>query len=419
MDPREARGRELARLGKLKRLGRKWSVPSQQRNAEGSAKGYLVDPEAETCTCPDAELRRAKCKHQHAVEYTILWEQTSDTDGSVSETLTIKRKTYRQDWPAYNAAQAHEQEHVEVLLRALCDGVQQPEQTMGRPRLPLADLVYGVVLKVYSGMSGRRAQTDVRNCRAKGRLSTAPSYNSIFRTFESPALTPILKMLIEESALPLREVERQFSQDSTGFSTTTYDRWCGLKHGERREHARRASVKLHAFVGTLTNVITSAKVTDTYDGKMLPPMLHETVANRFAVEEMSADKAYLTHKNLDVIHAAGAAAYIPFKDNSVGTGPKLWREAYAFFMEHRPEFLAHYHRRSNVESTMWMLKSKFGGAVRSKLPVARENEVLAKVVCHNLCALTQTFYETGIAPRFWWELWQPALSASEVSGIEE
>ena len=90
---------------------------------------------------------------------------------------------------------------------------------------------------------------------------------------------------------------------------------------------------------------------------------------------------------------------------------------YAFFMEHRPEFLAHYHRRSNVESTFWMVKSKFGAVVRSKLPAARENEVLAKCVCHNLCVLTQTFYESGIAPRFWGDLGQTAVSASEVGGV--
>jgi len=28
-------------------------------------------------------------------------------------------------------------------------------------------------------------------------------------------------------------------------------------------------------------------------------------------------------------------------------------------------------------------KSKFGAAVRSKLPVAQMNEILAKLVCHN------------------------------------
>lgn len=418
MDPREERGRELARLGKIKRTGRRWSVPSQRGMVNGvGGVGYLVDPEAESCTCPDYELRRTKCKHMHAVEYVIVWEQSRDADGSVSETLTIKRKTYAQDWPAYNAAQANEQEHVEMLLRGLCDGVQQPAQGKGRPRLPLADLVYSAVLKVYGTMSGRRAQSDLRNCRAKGRISVAPSYNSVFRALESPELTPILTALIEESALPVRDIERQFSQDSTGFSTTTYDRWVTQKHGTKRDHVYRPFVKLHAFVGTLTNIITTVKVTDGGDAPLLPPMLATTVKNGFAVEEVSADKAYLSRANVDAIRAVGATPYIPFKENSTGAGPQMWREMYAFFMERRPEFLAHYHRRSNVETAFWMVKAKFGGGVRSKLAVARRNEVLAKVLCHNLCVLTTTFYESGLTPNFWKaDLGQTGVPASILDG---
>jgi hypothetical protein len=39
--------------------------------------------------------------------------------------------------------------------------------------------------------------------------------------------------------------------------------------------------------------------------------------------------------------------------------------------------------------------------VRSKMPVAQMNEVLCKVICHNLCVLVQSIYELDIAPTFW------------------
>ncbi len=42
------------------------------------------------------------------------------------------------------------------------------EQTGGRPRLPLADVVYGATMKVYTTMSGRRATTEIRECETKG-----------------------------------------------------------------------------------------------------------------------------------------------------------------------------------------------------------------------------------------------------------
>ena len=42
-----------------------WFCPSQ---TQGGA-GYLVNLLAVTCTCPDYELRRGKCKHQWAIEF--------------------------------------------------------------------------------------------------------------------------------------------------------------------------------------------------------------------------------------------------------------------------------------------------------------------------------------------------------------
>ena len=47
-----------------------------------------------------------------------------------------------------------------------------------------------------------------------------------------------------------------------------------------------------------------------------------------------------------------------------------------------------------------MIKAKFGSAVRAKTPVAQINEVLAKVLCHNVCVLIQSAYELGINPVF-------------------
>lgn len=46
--------------------------------------------------------------------------------------------------------------------------------------------------------------------------------------------------------------------------------------------------------------------------------------------------------------------------------------------------MAHIHKRSNVETAFSMIKSKFGDSVRSKTDVGQVNEVLAKVLCHNI-----------------------------------
>ncbi len=45
-----------------------------------------------------------------------------------------------------------------------------------------------------------------------------------------------------------------------------------------------------------------------------------------------------------------------------------------------------------------MVKAKFGEKVRSKAPVAQVNEVLLKLLCHNVCVLIQVAYDLGVDP---------------------
>lgn len=65
--------------------------------------------------------------------------------------------------------------------------------------------------------------------------------------------------------------------------------------------------------------------------------------------------------------------------------------------------MRHYHKRSNVESTFAMIKAKFGEQVRSKTWTAQTNEVLCKILCHNICCVIQSMYELEIKPEFWAE----------------
>ncbi|MFL6228981.1 MAG: transposase [Pyrinomonadaceae bacterium] len=68
---------------------------------------------------------------------------------------------------------------------------------------------------------------------------------------------------------------------------------------------------------------------------------------------------------------------------------------------HHDWFMQHYYRRSNVETTFSTIKGKFGERLRSKTTTAQHNEVLCKILCHNLCCLISSFYELGIEPTFW------------------
>ncbi|MPZ22919.1 MAG: transposase [Dehalococcoidia bacterium] len=276
---------------------------------------------------------------------------------------------------------------------------------MDRPRLPLGDVVFALGVKTYSMLSGRRATSFIRDAASLGLLDAVPSYNTAFRYLEKPELTDVLKMLIEESAKPLAVIESNFAIDSTGIGTTTYRRWFDHKWG--RERSTQTWVKVHAMTGTTTNIVTAiaATATESADTVQLPALLART-AESFDIREVSADRAYSSKSNLHAITDVGAMPYIPFKQGSTGeqTHHKfdgLWSRMWFYYQFKREQFLTHYHRRSNAETTFHMVKSKFGGSVRAKTPTAQVNEALLKFLCHNVVVLIQSIYELGIEPEFW------------------
>ena len=403
MDAREERGLMIAATCKIEKNKLGWKVPSQSGNGS-----YIVNLDHGTpfCTCPDYEKRQQPCKHIHAVEFVIKRE--TQPDGT--ETLTKSMKlTCTQEWTPYNQAQTHEQERFVALLRDLCNGIEQPVQTFGRPRLPLSDMVFAATYKVYSTVSGRRFTCDLKNAQSEGFIEKAPHYNSVSQYLDNPELTPLLKALIERSASPLKVIETDFAVDSSGFATTTYDRWFDHKWGKVRSEAKW--IKAHLMCGVKTHVVTSVEVTptETADAPQLPQLVN-TTAKTFQISEVSADKAYSSRNNLHAVEAVNGNAYIPFKNRTNGIGSKqdgfdsLWNRMWHFYNFNRNTFLEHYHKRSNVETTFSMIKGKFGGSVRSKSPIAQVNEVLCKVLCHNICVLIQSIYELGLEPTFWAEM---------------
>jgi transposase len=104
----------------------------------------------------------------------------------------------------------------------------------------------------------------------------------------------------------------------------------------------------------------------------------------------------------------GGHPFLPFREgeknkpNPSNKG-ELWKRFYHFFKFNESEFKQHYHKRSNVETVFSMIKSKFGERLRSKTHTAQVNEVLCKILCHNLCCVIQSIYELGIEPSFWAE----------------
>ena len=401
-DLREQRGIVLAATKRIHQHGDCWLVPSQ------SGKGvYAVRHLAQTnpeCSCPDYEARRQNCKHIYAAIYVMRREQNADGSTTVTQTVafaaTQQRTTYPQAWSAYNAAQTNEKDKFQALLFDLCRSVAEPQaQRLGRPRLPLADAIFSAAFKVYSTVSARRFMSDLRDAQARGYISATPHFNSILNYLDNASMTPILRSLIVQSSLPLRGIETKFAVDSSGFAASRFTRWYDVKYGEK--HVKQDWVKCHIMCGVETHVVTAVEIAEMYtnDTLMLAPMV-KTTAQNFRIAEVSADKAYGSLANTDAITQAGGKPFIAFKGSATGAAGGTYEQMYHYFMFKRDEYLAHYHKRSNVESAFSMMKRKFGDSLRSKADIAMVNETLCKVLCHNLVVLIHEMYELGIDPTF-------------------
>lgn len=397
MDTRKERGVQLAQRGHITKQENGWKVLSQTGNGYYSVK---LDKRP-SCTCPDFELRQQPCKHIHAVECLLVWDTITDGGQTITTTKTqIVKVTYKQNWPVYNRAQTEEKARFIPLLEALCHLITQPLQSKGRPRLPLADMVFSCVYKVYEGFSSRRFMSDLREAEAQDHIAKAAHFNSVSRYLANPALTDLLSQLVTVSSLPLKGIENNFAVDSSGFSTCRFVRWFNKKYG--REVDNREWVKAHLTCGVETKIVTAVDVSGwaAHDTTYFLPLIERTVQYH-QVKEVSADKAYLSLKNLKAVARHNAVPYIPFKTNTaVPTTNNIWAEMYYHFMSNREDFLTHYHKRSNVETAFSMIKAKFGDAVRSKSDIGQLNEVLCKVLCHNICVIIQAIYELGIEPTF-------------------
>jgi hypothetical protein len=398
---RKHRGLEIAALARIENRDGIYLVPSQTAPRPTRYKVNMAGM-FPTCDCPDHEAHQCKCKHIYAVEYAIRREQHADGSTTVTESVTVTktRKTYAQDWPAYNQAQTNEKREFLRLLSDLCKTVEEPARDTskgGRPRLPLTDAIFSAVFKIYSTMSARRFTSDLCEAQAKGYIEKVPHFNSVLKALENPGLFTILTQLIEQTSLPLRSLETKFAVDSTGFAYSRFVRWYDIKYN--RFTAEQQWVKAHICTGVKTNVITAVEIHGRDSGDALHlPALVETTAKNFTMKEISADKGYAGRGTFDAIEKVGATPFVMFKANTTGGVGGMFAKAFHFFQYHRDTFLAHYHQRSNVESTVMMVKTKFGDSVKSKSEVAAKNEVLCKILCHNICCLISAIYELGIEP---------------------
>jgi transposase len=396
-DMRKVKGMSIAKEHTIKQVKGGWIVPSQN-----SAKNYFVSEHDFECDCPDCKMRNLTCKHGYAVKYFLGIEKITP-NGITTEKV---RLTYKQAWHTYNQAQTTEVKQFEILLADLLESIDEPiREGAGRPSLSLREQLFCSVKKIYSQMSSRRAKGLFDEAKEKALIEKSPYFNVVSALLNKEGTTALLEKLITLSALPLKSVEHTWLADSSGFRTNNYSQYCQEKHGRTKENVW---IKAHIVCGQKTNVISSATITasegaNTHDSTQFAPNMQATHNAGFEISTAIADKAYLSRDNFSLIDSFGGTPLIPFKSNTTGK-PKgkshVWRKMFSYFMLNQEEFYQRYYSRNNVEATFHMIKAKLGDSLKSKNFIAQKNELLCKIVAHNIMVLIQEVYELGIVPEF-------------------
>jgi hypothetical protein len=179
------------------------------------------------------------------------------------------------------------------------------------------------------------------------------------------------QLSVELPVVP-KEGARHIVVDSTGVKVYGEGEWKTRQHGVSK---RRTWRKLHLGVDEATGEILAAVVTtnDFHDGEVLNDVLQ---AIEDPMEQVSTDGAYDHRHCYDEIAAQGAKAVIPPRKDA-----KIWQHGNRKGAPHpRDENLrsirksgrkrwkrdSGYHRRSIAETTMFRLKTIFGGNLSAR-----------------------------------------------------
>lgn len=309
--------------------------------------------------------------------------------------------SYSQTWSKYNQAQAREKHDFLMMLYQLCCGIDQPRQLRGRPSLPLRDVVFSIVYKIYSTSSSRRFMSDLAEAYRAGYISRLPHFNAFSNYLMNREMAWLLTRLVEISSLPLAEHESEFAVDSTGLSTDRYARWVDEKEVV---HQRREWHKLHIMCGRRSKIVTATVITTSNerDGNQLENLLEITSRN-FRTLQVAADGAYYSATNMLRVARVGGVPYFFIPTRSLpgdGCLPSACNLVLYLYAKDRVSFFKNYYKRNNVETAFSMIRACLGTNLRSTSKVAQYNEAICKVICHNLRVLGRAMHEEAVSPNF-------------------
>lgn len=296
-----------------------------------------------------------------------------------------KMPTVKRDWSLYNRIHTSEARELLDYLPKISGGPTECRRGRGRRPVNRGDVIKACLVKVYFNVSYRQLTGLLEFMKKSLRMRKVPHFNTVRKYMLDPNFTDLIIVHVEYSAGLVKEFERFFAVDSTGFGTSAKIAWADARHKKPVE--RRDYSKLHAIIGYETGVVAAVRVTGgtASDSKQFPQLFTRLVERSFRVDEISGDKAYLSREDVKLASDHGTVPYFHPKDNTIldASEDSPWSRMLQSYTTNQEQWLKNYHRRSNAESVFSKIKRKFGGSLRSRHPQARATELLLKILLHN------------------------------------
>jgi len=303
-------------------------------------------------------------------------------------------------------AHVNELRDVPHLLAYLCRVISGPAWKGSRQvPLPYCDRLYCVVLTEYFTHSGRRSEPHYEDAMERGHIRRAPFFNSVYDYYDDRLTTSHLQKLLRITGKVLMPYDIDAIMDGTDFVMEEK-----LEYADDERYCDAYSVKkagghrylmAHFLAGQITHGVFAAavdvcldkKFSLRHDSEFTNILIERAKANGFVFRdaEVWGDKGYAGGKNKVLIESLGAKSMITEK-----SGKKLSRP-------HGDPGLCGCkgcYKRNAIETVNSMIKQIMGEKVSCKNKVSLENEVLARVVAHNLRVIQQAMIAMDIPVDF-------------------
>jgi hypothetical protein len=236
------------------------------------------------------------------------------------------------NWSKYDEAQEHEYPEVLWLIRNVVGEAANSYRLVrhdatGKAGHSADDIAKMLLAQQYEGRSDRVTMGYLNVVRERLGIDNRVSYKTLENAYSDYDVMAILNDVFFLTQQPVIGLEHEFSIDGTCFSTTTKANWESMKDeilGGNNDGKKRQFEKAVLAAGTTFKVISSFAVAHSptaNESPCLKPLFNQILYLYKLVKLMTADAAFISRENCEIIGSAGATPRIFPKKNITYWGP--------------------------------------------------------------------------------------------------